>query len=183
MRTINTFQNKTIIIQKVIPAPPIPPPPNPSTTIPPNANTGGIYQAFVNEVITFDGSGSNDSDGYIVAYDWDLGNGVTKSGKIVTYAYTKAGNYEVSLTVTDNDDEQDEHKTYAIVTERNETDTTPPDNPIDNETNDDGTNNDTNNNQTIPSKSNGVSDFFVLIFIVVVGFVFLSFSFWYWRKK
>jgi len=174
--------NKTVIIEKVTPAPPIPPPPNPSTTIPPNANAGGIYQAFVDEVITFDGSGSNDSDGYIVSYDWDLGNGQTKVGKIITYTYTTIGNYEITLTVTDNDGLKDTDKIYAIIENKNDTQPIPPD-PGDGKNETDGWNhqNETNGNQTIPPNSS--SDAFRLGFVFIIAVVIVVFAFWYWRKK
>lgn len=55
-------------------------------------------------VCSFDGSGSRDSDGAVQTYDWDFGNGVTRStGSIrtTTYTYPEAGSYTASLTVTD----------------------------------------------------------------------------------
>ncbi|MEM0314321.1 MAG: PKD domain-containing protein, partial [Candidatus Bathyarchaeia archaeon] len=51
--------------------------------------------------MTFDASASQDPDGVIVAYSWDFGDGTTGTGKIVTKAYTSAGTYTVTLTVTD----------------------------------------------------------------------------------
>lgn len=49
----------------------------------------------------FDGSGSRDSDGAIVAYSWDFGDGSSGTGKLVQHTYAHAGTYSVSLTVTD----------------------------------------------------------------------------------
>jgi PKD repeat protein len=57
----------------------------------------------VNKEITFNASSSYDPDGEIVSYEWDFGDGSSGSGQIVTHAYTKVGEYNVSLTVTDND--------------------------------------------------------------------------------
>ncbi|TKD54907.1 PKD domain-containing protein, partial [Flavobacterium sp. ASW18X] len=54
-------------------------------------------------LINFSGTESEDSDGSIVTYSWDFGNGTTASGEIVSYEYTEVGEYIVSLTVTDND--------------------------------------------------------------------------------
>lgn len=51
----------------------------------------------------FDGNGSVDSDGSIVSYDWDLGDGTTATGPTVTHTYADEGIYSVSLTVTDNE--------------------------------------------------------------------------------
>lgn len=52
-------------------------------------------------VCTFDGSGSTDSDGQVVSYAWDFGDGTTDSGSALTHAFTAGGSYDVTLTVTD----------------------------------------------------------------------------------
>jgi prepilin-type N-terminal cleavage/methylation domain-containing protein len=55
---------------------------------------------------SFDASASFDSDGTIVEYGWDFGDGNVLSGpghKITTYTYGAPGTYPVTLTVTDND--------------------------------------------------------------------------------
>jgi PKD repeat protein len=51
----------------------------------------------------FDGSGSSDPDGEIVAYDWDMGDGMTDTGELVEYCYEEVRSYKVTLTVTDDD--------------------------------------------------------------------------------
>jgi len=51
----------------------------------------------------FDGSGSTDSDGNIIAYQWDFGDGGSANGQKVSYSYDQAGTYTVQLTVTDDD--------------------------------------------------------------------------------
>jgi len=56
-----------------------------------------------NEAIHFGASESYDNDGTIVAYLWDFGDGNTATGVTVDHAYSEAGNYTVTLTVTDND--------------------------------------------------------------------------------
>jgi PKD repeat protein len=58
---------------------------------------------YVGVTVTFDASISYDPDGSIVSYFWDLGDGATESGMIVTHAYAVAGTFSVLLTVTDND--------------------------------------------------------------------------------
>jgi hypothetical protein len=58
-------------------------------------------QAKVNEAITFDGSQSHDPDGQITQYLWDFGDGATDNQQIATHAYTRAGNFLATLTVTD----------------------------------------------------------------------------------
>ncbi|NWF86496.1 PKD domain-containing protein, partial [Candidatus Bathyarchaeota archaeon] len=65
-----------------------------------------------NVEITFDASASYDPDGNIVNYTWNFGESYIISGnnvstyighgKIVKYAYTHAGTFKVTLTVTDN---------------------------------------------------------------------------------
>lgn len=46
---------------------------------------------------------SNDSDGQIVSYQWDLGDGTTSNEASISHTYAAAGVYQVNLTVTDND--------------------------------------------------------------------------------
>ena len=55
----------------------------------------------VNQTVIFDASFSYDPDGMIVSYDWDFGDGATASGVVVTHAYSVAGNYTVTLIITD----------------------------------------------------------------------------------
>jgi parallel beta-helix repeat protein len=54
-------------------------------------------------IVTFDGSLSYDSDGEIVSYEWDYGDGTTGTGKYGWHQYCVIGTYDVTLTVTDND--------------------------------------------------------------------------------
>ena len=61
--------------------------------------TGGAVPLSV----AFDGSGSSDLDGSIVAYDWDFGDGTTSTGMTVSHTYTTVGSYAAVLTVADND--------------------------------------------------------------------------------
>lgn len=58
-------------------------------------------------VVSFDGSGSSDSDGSIVSYSWDFGDDSTGSGETVTHTYDSSGSYNVELTVTDSNGAQD----------------------------------------------------------------------------
>ncbi|MDY7083228.1 MAG: PKD domain-containing protein, partial [Halobacteria archaeon] len=54
---------------------------------------------------TFDGSGSRDSDGRIMRYEWDFnGDGdIETTGKSVSVTYSNPGSPTVTLTVTDDD--------------------------------------------------------------------------------
>ncbi len=49
----------------------------------------------------FDGSASSDSDGTIVAYSWNFGDGASDTGVSVAHTYAAAGTFNVALTVTD----------------------------------------------------------------------------------
>lgn len=49
----------------------------------------------------FSGAGSSDTDGRIVSYQWDFGDGKTAAGHRATHTYTRDGSYQVTLTVTD----------------------------------------------------------------------------------
>ncbi len=51
--------------------------------------------------ITFDASASEDADGTIQLYEWDFGDGGKGEGKITSHRYDAAGNFTVTLTVTD----------------------------------------------------------------------------------
>ncbi|MCZ3386783.1 MAG: PKD domain-containing protein, partial [Actinomycetia bacterium] len=48
-----------------------------------------------------DASASTDSDGNIVAYDWDFGGSSTGSGPTTSHVFAIEGTYSVSVTVTD----------------------------------------------------------------------------------
>lgn len=52
--------------------------------------------------VAFNGAGSTDPDGTIVAYDWNFGDFTTGTGAVISHSYTSAGTYPATLTVTDN---------------------------------------------------------------------------------
>jgi|GEM_PF-2677559 len=52
--------------------------------------------------VHFDGTQSSDSDGTITSYAWDFGDGSSGSGATADHTYATAGNFTVTLTVTDN---------------------------------------------------------------------------------
>jgi len=70
----------------------------------PVANAGADKTATTNSAVTFDGSASTDDKG-ITSYSWDFdaSNGITSeaTGVMTAKAYTTAGIYTVTLTVTD----------------------------------------------------------------------------------
>jgi PKD repeat protein len=51
--------------------------------------------------VTFDASLSGDSDGRIVSYAWNFGDGSQGSGVVVKHGFSNDGSYTVTLTVTD----------------------------------------------------------------------------------
>ena len=57
----------------------------------------------VGDSVSFDASGSSDADGSIASYEWDFGDGSTDSGESVTHTFSSPGDYDVELTVTDDD--------------------------------------------------------------------------------
>jgi len=77
--------------------------------MPPVANMS-IYPVspVICNTVTFDGSNSFDPDGNINKFSWDFGDGSAiaignwQNASRVTHVYTRAGNYQVKLTVTDN---------------------------------------------------------------------------------
>ncbi|MDR9451713.1 MAG: PKD domain-containing protein, partial [Acidimicrobiia bacterium] len=83
--------------------------------VPPVADPGGPYAGMAGEIITFDGSGSTDSDGTIVSYEWTFGDGGTGTGVSPTHIYATAGDWTVTLTVTDNDGAPDTDTTSAVI--------------------------------------------------------------------
>jgi PKD repeat protein len=51
--------------------------------------------------VAFDGSASNDPEGPIASYGWSFGDGESASGATPSHTYDHAGDYTVTLTVTD----------------------------------------------------------------------------------
>jgi PKD repeat protein len=84
---------------------------------PPVADPDGPYYENLGSPVTFDGSGSYDPDGIIVAYDWDFGDGNTDTGVSPIHTYATAGVYLVTLTVTDDGGLTDTYGTLAIITD------------------------------------------------------------------
>ncbi|MCI0414561.1 PKD domain-containing protein [bacterium] len=69
----------------------------------------------VNTTYTFSAANSSDSDGSIVRYSWDFGNGDTATGETTTVHFGKAGIFGVTLVVTDNDGLQSSERKDVIV--------------------------------------------------------------------
>jgi parallel beta-helix repeat protein len=72
--------------------------PTAALTVMPSSGTAPLF-------VTADGSGSTDSDGTVASYRFDFGDGTVvgpRPGSSATHTYAVAGNYTVSLQVTDN---------------------------------------------------------------------------------
>ncbi|MGB5334501.1 MAG: PKD domain-containing protein [Woeseiaceae bacterium] len=84
---------------------------------PPVAVVGGPYAGEAGTTaIQFNGSGSSDPDGDQISYAWSFGDGGTATGATPTYVYPNAGNYEVSLVVSDGQLQSDPSVTSATIT-------------------------------------------------------------------
>jgi PKD repeat protein len=81
------------VVSPVAPPPPPPPPPN-------EAPTAAFTYSCSELTCTFTES-STDSDGTVVAWVWDMGDGTGTSARNPTYTYEFAGTYTVELRVTD----------------------------------------------------------------------------------
>lgn len=81
----------------------VPPTPKPTgTPAPPTAVISGPTEGMAGSELTFSGEGSAAAPGSsVVNYSWDFGNGATAQGRTVTVIYQAAGNYQVTLTMTD----------------------------------------------------------------------------------
>ena len=67
--------------------------------------------------VSLDASAATDSDGSITSYEWDLGDGNTATGVTTEHTYAAAGDYTITLTVTDNDGATDTTDSTVTVTE------------------------------------------------------------------
>jgi PKD repeat protein len=87
---------------------------------PPSADAGGPYSGFAGESVSFDGSASADTDGTVVRYDWDFGDGSTApdAGPMPTHVYAGAADYTVTLTVFDDAGDSDSATATATISER-----------------------------------------------------------------
>lgn len=89
-------------------------PPN----VAPSADAGGPYTVQVGSALSFDGTGSSDSDGTIASYAWDFGDGTFGTGAQPSHTYAAPGTYLARLTVTDNRGATDEDTSLVTVTSR-----------------------------------------------------------------
>ncbi len=65
----------------------------------------------------FDGSSSTDPDGTIAAYAWQFGDGAASSAPGPSHDFAEAGEFTVTLTVTDDDGATGEASTQVVVSD------------------------------------------------------------------
>jgi PKD repeat protein len=71
--------------------------------VPVNSPPTAVFNASCTELsCSFDASASSDSDGSIVSYSWEFGDGSTATGISAAHTYGTDGTYLITLTVTDN---------------------------------------------------------------------------------
>jgi len=83
-----------------------------------NVKPVAAFSSTVNNlIVSFNGSGSSDSDGTVASYGWDFGDGQNGTGVSPNHTYAAAGTFDVVLTVTDNDGATDSvtHSVTAVV--------------------------------------------------------------------
>ncbi|HTO00808.1 MAG TPA: PKD domain-containing protein [Microthrixaceae bacterium] len=79
-----------------------PPTPHPPNAAPVAAATGTPTSATTPLQVQFSSAGSTDSDGTIVEYLWDFGDGGTSTEANPIHTYAAPGSFNITLTVTDN---------------------------------------------------------------------------------
>ena len=76
--------------------------------------TADVTRGIVPLKVRFDSSRSTDSGGYIVSRLWDFGDGATATEITPTHVYNEAGQFSVTLTVTDNQGATDTDSSITI---------------------------------------------------------------------
>ncbi|OHU86567.1 peptidase M9 [Pseudoalteromonas amylolytica] len=69
----------------------------------PVAEVNGPYSGVAGEPVSFSSNGSSDAQGPIASYLWDFGDGNQSQQANPTHTYNAAGDYTVTLTVTDSE--------------------------------------------------------------------------------
>lgn len=81
----------------------------------PVAKVNGPYQSVIGEAIQFNSNGSNDPDGSLTQFLWRFGDGRSSNLAQPKHNYSKAGRFNVSLTVTDNQGATSTAHTIAVI--------------------------------------------------------------------
>lgn len=81
----------------------------------PVADAGGPYTPSRRGRVVFDGGASTDSDGTIVSYRWDFGDGTSANRSRIGHRFAQPGTYEVVLTVTDDAGASSQAKIQVVI--------------------------------------------------------------------
>jgi len=109
--TDNVGQTNTATVAVTAASAPITPATPPTAVISSSAATGPAPIT-----VSFDGSGSTATNATLNAYNWSFGDGGSATGSKVSHAYTTAGTFTATLTVTDSKGQTSEVGTPVIVT-------------------------------------------------------------------
>jgi PKD repeat protein/uncharacterized protein YraI len=98
---------------------------------PPQAVISGPTEAQVGQQVVFSAGNSSVAEGsHLTTFDWDLGDGTVAQGVDITHIYTNPGDYQITLTVTD-DKGRSSSATHAIKISAGEAaPTAPPTQPV-----------------------------------------------------
>lgn len=77
-----------------------------------------LETVYTGDIIDFDASESYDTDGTIVSYLWNFGDGTKRTGVSVQHSYSQVGVYLVTLTITDDDGATNSANTTKTVKEQ-----------------------------------------------------------------
>lgn len=80
--------------------------------------------ATIGEPISFDGNASTDTDGFIISYFWNFGDGNGSDLATTSYNYPSVGNFNTTLTVADDDGATSSAATVITVVSSTPTETT-----------------------------------------------------------
>lgn len=67
----------------------------------PVADAGAPVSGVANQMVQFNGLGSSDPEGSVLAYSWNFGDNSSGAGSLPSHSYARCGTYNVTLTVTD----------------------------------------------------------------------------------
>lgn len=91
--------------------------------LPPNeapvASLNGPYSGSTGEMIIFNSSGTQDSDGRIAEYRWDFGDESGYGyGAMTNHTYSTTGVFPITLTIIDNQGAESTGETYCVVSDQ-----------------------------------------------------------------
>jgi len=92
----------------------------PSASFSPSSQTGEMPVR-----ISFDGSSSQDSDGTLVGYYWDFGDGSTGNGMNAQHVFDAVGQFTVTLIVTDDQGAMAQAQTVITITATQQSNASP----------------------------------------------------------